>query len=381
MYQPKANYKEFTMKTHAAAAILATFALSACGSEGVSDNHTSSRSAELIKIAGDGDGCTTLFAGQSIDAGKVCLTVDNTVDTSASCGAGSAGVINVTYDTTGGWELVEAHLAAGISVSDIPLNKAGNPKIGNFPYSSGNIAGSTSYSFSVPLCTFALDASQTQCTPVVSLFAAHAALRKDKGDGTYQTETGWGDGDRFLAKGSWAEYFSVVLECAENPQPPEKLPCETAWAIGKYTFDCSVPNKANPDNYNCGPAGEISDKWGWYDSFVPAAGFRSTLYAGAAQNDLSKGTLAGTLDVTCAGTACDLAVQTSGAWRLEDFQAYVGCEPPTTTAPGQLGFNWSDDVNYADGDVSYVGSATNLPACSSGSYYIAVHTTVCRPAS
>jgi hypothetical protein len=77
-----------------------------------------------------GDTCTTLYAGQTIDAGTVCSSVngDN---------------LDVTFTTTGGWELEEAHLWVGTKLSDMPQTKKGNPKIGNFPYNSGDISGST----------------------------------------------------------------------------------------------------------------------------------------------------------------------------------------------------------------------------------------------
>ena len=366
------------MKTPTVIAITAAFALTACGGE-LPKSTTSSQSSALVEIAGEGDGCTTLFAGQTIDAGTVCVSVDSGADTSAQCGAGSSGVLNVTYSTTGGWELTEAHLAAGTSLDDIPLNKAGNPKIGNFPYNSGDITGSTSHSFSVPLCHFGLDGASSVCDPVTALIAAHAAVRKDNGDGSYQTETGWGDGDRFKQRGSWAEYFPVVITCSDNPEPPEELDCQTAWAKASYTFDCTAPNNGDPANYNCGPSGDISEKWGWYGTFAPSTGFSSTLYAGAGQNNLSKGEDSGSVNVSCSGSDCDIAVQTSGEWLLADFQAYIGCDAPDTAAPGQLGHNWSDQVNYQDGDSSFIGSVSGLSSCSSGSYFIAVHTTVCRP--
>jgi hypothetical protein len=173
----------------------------------------------LVSIAGEKT-CFTLYAGQSIDAGTVCLAVDNATDTSAACGAtGAQGAVQVTFSTHDGWELVETHLAAGDNLTDIPSNKAGNPKIGNFPYQSGDITGATEFVFTVPLCAFGLDASQTSCDPVTAFVAAHAALRKDLGGGVYQTEKGWGDGGRLAAKGSWATYFNVVLECYEPCTP------------------------------------------------------------------------------------------------------------------------------------------------------------------
>ncbi len=169
--------------------------------------------SELIRIGEGEEFCVTLFAGRHIVAGEVCSTTDNTIDTSEQCGVESHGVLQVSFATSGGWELVEAHLAAGDDLDDIQTNRAGSPQIGRFPYHSGDIAGATSHSFQVPLCELGLDASLESCDPVTAFVAAHAALRRDNGDGTYQTETGWGDGERFRERGSWAEYFTFTLEC------------------------------------------------------------------------------------------------------------------------------------------------------------------------
>jgi len=62
----------------------------------------------------------------------------------------------------------------------------------------------------VPLCELGLDGAQTSCETVNAYLAAHAAVRKDHGGGSVQTETAWGDGERMVKKGSWAEYFNAA---------------------------------------------------------------------------------------------------------------------------------------------------------------------------
>ncbi|MGA1824192.1 MAG: hypothetical protein ACMUIP_05955 [bacterium] len=89
-------------------------------------------------IDGSGVQCQALLAGQTIDAGLVCVEVVGTD-------------LVVTYDTANGWELVETHLWVGDSLADMPQTKQGNPKIGNFPYNSGDITGATSYNVSISL--------------------------------------------------------------------------------------------------------------------------------------------------------------------------------------------------------------------------------------
>mgnify|MGYP000529442543 CR=1 FL=1 len=51
--------------------------------------------------------CTTLFAGQTIDAGSVCVSVDS-------------DNLVVSYATTGGWQLTEAHLWVGDDLANMP---------------------------------------------------------------------------------------------------------------------------------------------------------------------------------------------------------------------------------------------------------------------
>ena len=64
---------------------------------------------------------TTLFAGQTIDAGTVRAYNDNTN-------------LYVEITTKNGWHLTESHLAIAQTLAGIPQTKSGNPKVGNFPY-------------------------------------------------------------------------------------------------------------------------------------------------------------------------------------------------------------------------------------------------------
>jgi hypothetical protein len=181
--------------------------LAACDSEAPeAEAITTLRSAAIVD-----DGCVTLFAGQSIDVGTVCVALDSTVDTSAACGTDSTGALVVTYATDSGWTLVETHLAVAEELSDIPLNNKGNPRIGAFDYQITGMTGATTQSFVVPLCELGMDGADEVCEPVTAQIAAHAVVTN--GAGT-QTETAWGDGEAFGA-GSWSEHFSVDIECHE----------------------------------------------------------------------------------------------------------------------------------------------------------------------
>jgi hypothetical protein len=136
--------------------------------------------------------CVALIAGQSIDVGTVCI--EDTGDQ-----------VSITYTVNNGWTLSEAHLWIGESLDDMPKTQNGNPKIGHFPYHSGDIGSETSYSF------------YDDISPCNQMFymAAHAGVQRDNGDGTYQTETAWGSGPRIVEKGNWATYFTVEQTCTE----------------------------------------------------------------------------------------------------------------------------------------------------------------------
>jgi hypothetical protein len=199
------------------------------------------------------DGCVTLYAGQSIDVGTVCVAVDASVDTSVECGEGATGALEVTYTTEGGWTLVETHLAVGDELSDIPTNRHGNPTIGLFPYASGDISGATTQTFVVPLCELGMDGADDVCEPVTAFLAAHAVVSQGEGEAT---ETAWGDGEA-LGGGSWAEAFSVDLECHEC-EDETKVPGDEGGDDGK-----DDPLASFDDEFD-------SDLSGW-DVYNPAA--------------------------------------------------------------------------------------------------------------
>lgn len=141
--------------------------------------------------------CVTLFAGQTIDAGTVCCTVEN-------------DELCITYETIDDWELVETHLWIGEDLSEMPRTQKGNPKIGHFPYHSGDITGDTTFTVCIPIDS--LGGEPYVCDRTF-LIASHAVVQTDTSGGEYQTETGWGEGERIIPRGNWAMYFDILLVC------------------------------------------------------------------------------------------------------------------------------------------------------------------------
>jgi hypothetical protein len=297
--------------------------------------------------------CQTLFAGQTIDAGAVCVEI-----------VGSDLV--VTYETTGCWELTEAHAWVGDNIGDMPQTRKGNPKIGNFPHNSGDITGETFHSFAIPLADLGFSCPGDDTTYFV---AAHAALRCDNGDGTYQTETGWADGSRFVERGAWGTFFSVILTCDCNVTPPSDPECETAFAFGGDSntsicfLDIDEDNDGNGD----------FNRWGWTIAIPDTGEYSFPIYAGAGQCDLTKGTHVGNLEVIYTaetGLVQVLHVMLPG-FSMNEMHLYAGSDIlPTnggqdTVAPGQYpvveedmpaaGWTWSWTADFVgDGGAIYL---------------------------
>lgn len=141
----------------------------------------------------------SLCAGQFTDVGSVTVTNNST-----------KLFVKVQLDAAG-WELTESHVAAAASLSGIPATKKGNPKIGNFPYSSPH-PGVTEFTYEIPLGNW------TAGTEL--LIAVHGVVET-----TGQNETAWGascPGDIGVGfgGGSWATYFpytvqTVGVNCSE----------------------------------------------------------------------------------------------------------------------------------------------------------------------
>jgi hypothetical protein len=328
--------------------------------------------------------CQTLFAGQTIDAGTVCTEVvgDDLV---------------VTYTTTGCWELTEAHLWVGANIGDYPQNKKGNPVPGQFPNNSGDITGATEYSFAIPLADLGIACDEMgDPTQAQYYVAAHAAVRCDEdGDGTYQTETGWSDGSRFVSRGNWGTYDTVTFTCECPPcdEPPVEVGCETAFAydavMGTCFLDIDADGVANDDG-----EGHFS-RWGWTIQITASDTVHVfPIYAGAGQCDLTKGTLVGNLHVSYDGMVLEAEYVMADGFLMDEVHLYFCSEilprdnEQFTVAPGQYGpsadGNKPNDENplgiiddTLETDVASLYTWTVNWEALFGDLYIVAHAVVC----
>ena len=319
-------------------------------------------SAECV-LTEDGSGIQTqtLFAGQTIKAGTVALKVINTD-------------LVITYNTTGGWQLTETHLWIGGSLIDMPQTRQGNPKIGNFPYQSGDITGDTTYSVSIPLNVLGFSCPSDNTTYYVATHASLQKVNSSSGE-VIQTETGWGDGKPIVDRGSWATYFTIMLTCTCDGGGDDGASCETAFAYAGGT------NEINDDITNSfldivDEDGGSFNRWGWSNGLVGEGVYMWDIYAGAGQSDISKGTLVGILTVNYVGGIAAVNFKMNSPYYMTENHLYVGNEilprdvnGDFTIAPGQYDSLHEGLVDSTDN--------THWIESLSGDIYVVAHANVC----
>jgi hypothetical protein len=308
--------------------------------------------------------CVELIAGQTIHAGTVCMTIE------------PHGVMNVLYTTTGGWQLIEAQLAAGDSMSDVPLDHEGNPMIGQFAFDSGDITGATSHAFVVPLLNFRFNGdfndTSESCDSVTAYLAAHAILRKRGDDGTWQTESGWGNREGINDSGNWVTFFNMSLQCGAHESPQLEI-CENAFAKGGVST-CFIGSDFDGDEHDDG-----IEHWGWTNGpIAPGTGAAWPVYAAAGQCDLARATRVGSLSVSYGrdGNA-QIVFDRVGDFVLDEEHLHVGTEPlprgsddRSTVAPARYPIvRELDDATHTE----------NLVGGLQGDIYVAYHAIACVP--
>ena len=131
----------------------------------------------------------TLVVAREIDGGIVCVDV-------------KSQTVEVTYRTADPWHLVETHLAIGDDLDEFEeagwTNPAGQPRPGRFPYRETHDPPVEAYTYEI-----SFDELAPFSWPVT--VAAHASVVAD--DGGRNEEGAWGEGERFVDRGSWGMYF------------------------------------------------------------------------------------------------------------------------------------------------------------------------------
>lgn len=130
-----------------------------------------------------------IYGGQTIPVGNLIVVNDDTN-------------LYITWEMTGCWELEETHLYVG-DAANLPTNNANAPVPGQFPYQGTHSAGTTSYTYTIPLSGL----------PSCYAIAAHAStLNPCAGSGGGQQETAWSDGTPFPNTNRWGWYSTYCTQ-------------------------------------------------------------------------------------------------------------------------------------------------------------------------
>lgn len=275
------------------ASLLSLFVFVSCSTEDavVLDASQGARQKASAPVAYCGTPASVdLVAGQNAVSGSVSVGNDEEN-------------LYVTYSTVGDWSITEVQLYVG-TAAGLPVNKGGNPSIGQFPYKVTYTSDVTAYTFSIPLSTL----------PSCVTIAAHAVVvRRDLAGNILQKETGWARGPR-IGGNSWAMKFEYcVQECVvEEPACYQE---ETAWTAGTRFV--------NPGN------------WATYTSYAPGV---VNIYAG--QNNLA-GTA--TFSSVSVNNEVVITIDLANGWELNaektetvKIQGYSSVPPASNPAPGSF---------------------------------------------
>jgi hypothetical protein len=315
---------------------------------------------KVLTDDGSGTYCTPLIAGQNMDIGDVCVTADN-----------EFVYISYEIDETNDWFIKETHLWAGQSIADMPQNRAGNPKIGQFPYGDSGME-TKAWAVQIPLVSLGLTVDDICLEDQIVLFAAHAAVCRIVDGEVVQGETAWGEGEPITDRGSWAMFDSFTLTCEDNNGGgPED--CETAFAFGDTELD-DLEDPFNPGN-------PLTNRWGWQittdiGGYLPTGQkewVATPVYAGAGQNDITKGTHVGNFVYHYDGESFVGKFRIFPEFELVEAHLYAENESTFTAAPGQFTRNGYQTTFTDYGAIYRVDNAYD-----GGLLYIVAHAVVCE---
>ncbi len=139
------------------------------------------------------------------------------------------------------------------------------------------------------------------------------------------------DDSEFTGRGAWFYVIGFTAKYHDDNGGGDDpiLTSETAWAYGgAYALE-------NKDYITGG-------QWGWTNGPLAEGSYLFDLYAGAGQNDLSKGTLVGSVQIEYAGGVATVTYTVFDEFLLGEVHLYVGNDvlpmlnSSYTAAPGQF---------------------------------------------
>ncbi len=175
---------------------------------------------------------------------------------------------------------------------------------------------------------------------------------------------------------TWAYTFTVMDECGNPAEETVYITRETE----KYANCETVYAKLPGDDARCFLMDGFN-RWGWTNTISPSdAPYTMTLYAGAAQCDVSKGDEVGTVMINYNGESLSVEYIMNEGYALSEAHVYVGCDKypeivtgktsKPTVAPGQYTFVG----DYLDHSSNVTVNFTDV----SGDVYVIVHGVACE---
>lgn len=286
-----------------------------------------------VTITNSESSSVELIAGQTLNVGSVSFS---DVDTNND---GEKDALEVTYSLTSG-VFNDISFWIGSSESGLPVNRAGNPVVGSFPYKF-NVAGNTTHTFRISFSTLNYSPG-----PVGTNFkvAAYASVNLNG-----KSEGAWGNGTRVVEKGNWAMWFNITI--SEDPETPPSEN-ESFRAFAKGVSAIPVTNYLNGNGL-----------WGW----------TNPLTAGTNSFDLynKKGISVGTVTVVYENDEATIKYSLSGNYTFDNVFFHVGSTPllvlndEYTLAPGQMNLvdlngtkSYTVTIGGLSGSIYFIGAAS-----------------------
>ncbi len=151
-----------------------------------------------------GQHAAPILAGQFIDAGTATISNDDEFI-----------YVDVSSHVDLGWYFTELHLYVG--TGPLPVNNAGVPAPGQFPYTKSFEPPASSYLFAISLESLGLPADLCGQSLVVALHADMIQMDDESGEQT-ASETGWAFGDNEFDSPRWGWWFEYELCCEPVPE-------------------------------------------------------------------------------------------------------------------------------------------------------------------
>lgn len=309
----------------------------------------------LLTACGGGDPEPQVADGreQPLNTTSTCAPATYPVVTQRGVTVGSMTVSNTTTDlvldfapVAGCSPMTQVFVWVGSDLALVPANQFGVNHFG-FPIQVPVGAPGETARVTIPLNSIALPSDPcAQPLYILAKVFTSCDFAFAAGSGTYLNTT-------------YVTYQLCGLNCTVLEG------CETAFAKGGYVF--ASDGRANPERLVS--LALARNRWGWAIRRTGTGTTVHNVYAGAGLNDISRGTLVGTVSINWDGTTATVTYALASGVVMTEAHLYAGSTAPTTIAPGQYG-------NIADFVEPATSHTFTVPLSGSEAWFI-VHAVVC----